>query len=771
MIKSSQNSQGGLKYMITISLDEAGVFEKNYNQTGNYSKTTLIGGILFDDLNNDVEISNEMKRIQAYYISVINQANENKKGLEAKYPQDLHYKNMANADKVKYVKDTVRKTLPEFLKNGTFNSKQLLYDGSTLPERKGKYRICAIVKSAQGKSKLLKDSNGSFFNDKVGANTYYHMVSETVEHLIFHNPLINYDDGTVEFNLDIATRLSSYLDDDKAEEYEKLGMIDNKAPYLREGTHQYSIMNSDVFRTILTEQMLEEPEQEIQVSSFKVRSISYKEDDTGNIDQVFLYLADSICSYLTFEIKANDIHTVNERARELTGTKNLIFAYDEVDLYFKRAWKFYEMGEYYDALNNAYSITMLKGKEATIYREYWVDYIGQMIISDIDKEIACGRTPYAFIECLDELRSSYMSNKLNPGAGEYIFKVLEKASKDIKANGQYQRILYQLNDIGVLVNCHKGNLKGAKPYFKKCEKYAGAVDLEEYTRTRNRYTNALLDSFEYAEAIGVIRITLELLGGLYRLSREKLGRRAVQFGKIEYAKTLSQAGQAAAYLRDKEALGFFDDALALMKDNPANRKITESYRLHYLIEANECDLYLEGMIEYTEGYNTLEGQLNAIKILSERGDINSSFAFYLFTKGLNTFYSTEEIKGIWNKTLEFEKDIDDNRKNSHPWELLYKYLGLLAIKVGDEKYAEGCLKKIVSSTEKNKDSLVSSIGLFSEAELADALGKTVRAKNIYTHLLRLINEEYPKLNIELDEITKFKDKKDFIKNIFTYMYC
>ena len=752
--------------MITISLDEAGVFEKHYNQTGNYSKTTLIGGVCFDDLNNKDELSNETKRIKAYYNAVMNKVNKRNPGLKAKYPVDLHIKTN-NGYKVKLVKDIVSQTLPEFLQKGTMDSMSLLYGDETIPERKGEYYICAIVKSAVGKSKLLKCSSSSFFNDDVGANTYYHMASEAVEHFIFHNPLLDYKGGTVEFNLDIATRQTSFIDDEASKEYEQLGMRENQRENMEEGLHQYSIMNSDVFRTILFEQMLNEPEQDIQISSFKVRAISYY----ANKNQAFLYLADSICSYLTFEIKANDIHTVNERARELTGTKNLIFAYDEVDLYFKRAWKFYEMGEYYDALNNAYSITMLKGKEATIYREYWVDYIGQMIISDIDKEIACGRTPYAFIECLDELRSSYMSNKLNPGAGEYIFKVLEKASKDIKANGQYQRILYQLNDIGVLVNCHKGNLKGAKPYFKKCEKYAGAVDLEEYTRTRNRYTNALLDSFEYAEAIGVIRITLELLGGLYRLSREKLGRRAVQFGKIEYAKTLSQAGQAAAYLRDKEALGFFDDALALMKDNPANRKITESYRLHYLIEANECDLYLEGMIEYTEGYNTLEGQLNAIKILSERGDINSSFAFYLFTKGLNTFYSTEEIKGIWNKTLEFEKDIDDNRKNSHPWELLYKYLGLLAIKVGDEKYAEGCLKKIVSSTEKNKDSLVSSIGLFSEAELADALGKTVRAKNIYTHLLRLINEEYPKLNIELDEITKFKDKKDFIKNIFTYMYC
>ena len=67
--------------MLTISLDEAGVFDAGQTPGLHDSKTTLIGGVLFDDLDSEGETDAEKERIKAFYISAVEEANKREKSL------------------------------------------------------------------------------------------------------------------------------------------------------------------------------------------------------------------------------------------------------------------------------------------------------------------------------------------------------------------------------------------------------------------------------------------------------------------------------------------------------------------------------------------------------------------------------------------------------------------------------------------------------------------------------------------------------------------
>ena len=109
--------------MYKIAIDETGDFEE---ETG----CMTISGFLFgDDSVTEDDISNEARRIDAYYRTLV-------KEVKASYPHDLHSTGYNN-QKVKPVKIMVKKTLPTFLAEGTYNGRQLRdRNGCEIPSRK-----------------------------------------------------------------------------------------------------------------------------------------------------------------------------------------------------------------------------------------------------------------------------------------------------------------------------------------------------------------------------------------------------------------------------------------------------------------------------------------------------------------------------------------------------------------------------------------------------------------------------------------------------------
>lgn len=736
--------------MITIALDEAGVFDAL--DRGVYdSATTMIGGIIFDDNGVDGELEFERARVESYYKAVIEKVNsDNNNRFKAEYPTSLHVSN-DKSDKEKNknvgrVKEAISTSLNEFLQQGTYEGKALKdLLGLDFRPRNGKYYISAVVKSSDGKNALVSDKVGSFFRDGIASNLYFHMASDTVEHFIFHNPMIPNVDKV---SLDIATKASANIPKELQAEYDNQGHY-GKKNYDRDNTKFYFLMTGDVYRTILTEQLLVSEKKNIQVESFYVRGINYKpQNEDFARRQTLMYLADSVCSYLTREIGNDDVLEVYRRAQELTGEHNLVFAYDEVDEYFKKACRAFDNGKYYDCLKNLYIITTLQSPEAQLYKENWVNYLINQIKNETSILLEQGKQPYVLNNAIIEMHNSCMTNLFDTKESEFILKVFEDIITTETTNKLIPRVIFYLNDIGVIINCHRGNAVGAEEYFKICEKYASSIDLEEYTRTRNRYANSLIDDCNYVRAIEVVRVTLDLLGGLYELSQEKLGRSKMQFGKIEFAKTLSLAGQIAAFIDSTDSSSYLKKSMELYGDDIANRRITQSYLLHYYISAGNKDAFCEEFKKYAAEKDSLEEQIKAIIKMGENGDVNPNYAFYLVLKGIYSFCSDEKIKEIWEIIMSYYGSFAVQKMHNHPWELILKYMSLLALKVGKVDFAQECFDKLDELFKEDGSDLVSDIAVYSKALLYKAFGDNQKADK---------------------EISKFSDAKD-LSSLFKYMY-
>ena len=70
--------------MLLYSLDEFGDFEGIKQE----NKPVFIAGLIYDDKNNDNEIANERKRIEAYYKAVIDEVKTEDEDFQ--YPSALH---------------------------------------------------------------------------------------------------------------------------------------------------------------------------------------------------------------------------------------------------------------------------------------------------------------------------------------------------------------------------------------------------------------------------------------------------------------------------------------------------------------------------------------------------------------------------------------------------------------------------------------------------------------------------------------------------------
>ncbi len=778
--------------MLTIALDEAGVFDTGSEERYTDSKTTLIGGITFGDNGIENEIVNERKRIEAYYRQVIDEVNLSNLGdKNAAFPEDLHV-NGKNNSTVAKVKEAVKGTLGEFIRAGTYKNSDLSFDGKKLPKREGVYYICAVVKSKNGKSELLQSELGTFFRDGYASNIYFHMMSEAVEHFIFHNPLCRNEQL---FRLDIATRISADITDkDSIEVYESQGYKGNETnnkntnagafakameaaniASANNRSQHYGLMNADVFRTIMTEQMLSSEHKKLQIDSFYVDSIRYKYDSKGgkkvlrHEDQIFMFLADSVCTYLTYHIGRDDIEDVLGRSGALAGDNILVFSYDEVDEYLKKAIRALESNEFCNALRQSYRIYITKSAESEFYRKKWIPYIEKRIVEYVKEDKRSGERSSVIFEAVQELRNAFLTNRLRIDESFYIFGILEKACETLGDDDIYDEIRYYLSDIGLRAYCHKGEPQKAEEYYKKCVKYASSAKLEEYIRSRNQYSVALLDLFAYEKAIGIIRGTIELTEGLVNLSRTHLQSQANQFGKYDLARTLSLAGQCASFMGDGEsAQNYFKEALEIIDDREETRKRTESYWIHYVIDYKKEDDYEFCMKLYT-GEKEPDKMLSAIVRNAENGLVSLRYALYLYLKGLYNFGKKEEIESVWNEIKNCVDSLDVRDRTGHPWQMINKYLCLMAIMAEDEDAFRKYKNQIIDSVSGGRDSLVSIIALSCKAFVCGEKGNTEEEIKLYSEAYDLLAENYP-LAVSKGSLTDGMQKKNVVVNKLRYMY-
>ena len=810
--------------MITISLDEQGNFETV--DKDNTNEPLFIAGLIYDyqfpdnDLSKEereeqeeVEFGEEKKRIKSYYKKVISVAKKNaaeQYKAEFVYPTALHAKKGLNEDEqkdrdhkvVKLVKEQVSNTLPEFLEMGTYNREPLKdARGRILGTRKGTYHLFSILKSDKGKAKFLTPSAGKLANDDFAGNRYFHMASTVVNRLIFHDPLYTYQNMPT-IDIDLASRVSrnvSLYDEEDAKEF-KEGKYQNLNTDGNDKHNYYYIMNGDIYRTLIAQEMLTSGRTGIMINKFFVSSINYDEESEDKKKE-FLYLADSICSILGYKLSGSSadewLLQMDERLSHLNKNENMLFGYDEIDNYFAEAWNAYEKKDYFKALSVAYDGKKLavedsehkKSVFAEYYRDHWFSKLEDNIVANI-------RANY-FIANITELSAMLPVNNLEQDKLLYLMKMFERmiptVEDDFQSNEMLGAVLYKLYDAGLAAFCHIGDSVEAEKCYKKCRQYADYVGVDAFLLTRNRLVVCYEDNFNWDEALRIATEDIEFQKKASALKSEIIGT-SEGFTTIEEARSISQKARVLAEKKDssaealfREALEKFDrgssldvlpeadskaDALDVQHKN-ANYRITQSYLLHYYADMSIQEQFEKEATDYFHGKETYSDRLSFVIDLSTdpHAEYSKYYALYVLIRGLYLFGKDQLDGTMWTRLSKLPDKlnrVDHREVGGHPWELIYKYIELIAYDLKKTKKAEH-FEALRTSCIRHTGSTIDALNLYGAAEIQDHIGEVKKRDEITEGLAQFMKEHFDKLK----DVTFFDDGYSRFQQLgeyFTLMY-
>ena len=752
--------------MITISLDEYGEFEKEDN------KPQFIAGLIFDDQENTggvhIEEGIERERIRAYYRKVISDAGD---GLS--YPQDLHSNSDRERDHnvIAPVKSKVAETLPEFIERGTYGGSALYNEnGRKIRERKGKYSLFVMLKSDDGKKKLLAENINMLVKDDWAANRYFHMAGSVVNRIIFHNPL--YPPGHMpSVNIDIATRSTGNLeelDDELADEFRKQAYLPNEV--VNKNYRYYSIMNADIYRTLIAQEMVNSGKTSIKIEKLFIKSIQY---DPNKQMMEFLYLSDSLCSMLAYRLEGMSadgwLDQIIDRVEILNPrNENLVFGYDEIDNDFSRAWNCYEHKNYYEAFSVTYDAKVKQGRFAEHYRDKWFPYLEERIRTVI--------SPEYFNKCINDLSVMLKINNLDQEKLLYLMQQFEMMIPEVadkyRSADMRSSVLYKLYDAGVSAFCHIGRAKKALEYYEKCKMYAFYVDVDTFLSTRNKLVVCLEDCFEWNEALEIAKENANYQEIASDMKREIFGK-GDELNVLNEAKTISQLARILAYKRDPEAETRFKAALDKFEHGSANYKITQSYLLHYYADMGMKEKFEDEATDYFDGKATYHQRLRYITNLSEEvhSTFSNEYALYVLVRGLFVFNQDVVDEALWKKLCSLRETLekkDGKEPGAHPWEITYKYLEMLAIRRNDED-ARKKFSEWKKTCLRGKGEIIAALEKFGNAEVAEYAGEDVERDRETAELVKYLKENFEALqdvDFSPDGIKRYRELEQY----FTFMY-
>lgn len=753
--------------MLTISLDEQGEFENIRYINGDDRAPLFIGGVIFDDCGIRGEYQRERKRIDLYLRMVCRQA-------DAVFPTDLHV-NGSNSAKVREVKQLLSKTLAEFLQHGCLELEGNEYSEELrkMPKRSGKFYIFSYLKFRTSLQRMLRDSASMLIRDSVAGNLYLHMVEEVTGRIIFHNPVIK-DIQKVRFEL--ATR-RVVLDENSEhiQEYLDLGYRDDPdISHKKDGKRTFILTNADVYRTAMEREMMNTEKQNIDVESMGVKSIYYGSDE-GNYRMSFLYLADIICSVLGFRPDTSSpmalINEFKDRADSLAGhSDNLIFAYDEVDFVYKKAWAKFEEKDYFEALKLVCKGQKTDSPYTEFYKKEWL----QRLIGCLTEE---NNYP-AYRIALQKYYMSTLSNNLHQDELVDIYLALESMLNQMKfQDAGEQAAVYDLYDAGVSAFCHIGDSIRAEECYKKCVEYARFAEMERYLRTRNKMVVFQTDRFQFGEALKIARENI-----LYQ--EELLALRGLIMDAEENSKhygiALSQLGQIQTSLHMKEGEDSFLKALSQMggEDTPDYFQ-TLSYLLHHYLEMGEKEKYDCWAKKYFGGTSSLSKQFRHIVREGAKGyraRFSMKFALYVYVKGLYLFHMDDISESLAEVLSNIEKEIFQiggkeavDQINNHPWEIIYKYLALIMVRIGNQQQAHeymGKMEEVLTYHE----FILDAICVFGELEFAIENNEEGREEILQEELAKLFEGNHSEISQKIRNLSCDECYQYLKREVLNYMY-
>lgn len=686
--------------MITIALDEQGDFE---NLEGKLNREPVfIGGIVYDDVDDETDLVNEQVRLERYLKRMCLEAG-------GRYPNDLHvasHGGTSNRETVKQVKTRFGLTIKEFMEHGTWNGRELLQEA-----RKGKYYIFISMRGRNGKKALLSSRVSEVVREDFASNLYVHMAEEVVMRLLFHNPILQ---NIRKFKLELATRrvilkdgAERYNREAKRREYEKLGFheVVRENGSDSQATTEYQLTNPTNYRTAIEREMLQCENHAVMTERIGVKSIYY---DHAKTNMVFLYLADAVCSHLSYNREGTQPHEWIESFFEVSKqinprSSNMIWAYDEADEYFSKGLRAAEEKDFYLALGHIFDGIRCTSTMRDFYTKYWYPLVIDFARAKAD--------PQSFSMAIRKLNDSIMSNELNQEKLIYIYEVLEKTGEEMGfVDKKQEAILYHLYDAGVSAYTHMGRSEKAKQRFEKTKQYAEYVSMEAFLRTRNKMVVFLCDTQAFDEALKISDENVVYHEMLSEMKKQIF--QSESHESLNHAKALSQRAQVYAFMENDNAEIDFTAALGILDRDTPDYLITESYLMHYYIASGNKKGYEECARHYYGERNSLKGQFDYIarKGAGENARFALKYALYVYIKALYTFYS-EDISpngGLLNKLKGIEKALTDlnknaeNQINGHPWELIYKYVALIMIQHQQMDEARRYMEKIEQFAQTNE---------------------------------------------------------------------
>lgn len=707
--------------MITIAIDEYGDFnflKPNSKNTDNKKNVLYISGIVYNDLDDSQDANFERQRLDRFFRVIADK--ENVSYPEAFYskqkgevsesnsddlPTETMYLNMLDSEeenseensyaakktvyiseKAKY-KRAIAAALPEFFAHGTYNGEELV----PVP-RRGFYSIAVMLKSEKGKSMFNDEQTGVLSHDDTVSNLYWHMADATVSRLVFHNPY-NLDVNRVQF--DLPTRITEVAADNpiKIEEFKALGFKEHVFPRgTKPNPHKvyFQVANEFNYRAALELKSVDYNRLNMDIKTFKALSINY--DAKGRLETekyAFLYLANFLCGHFSFYGKLHTLvsdmsrfEAIRKLTDELNGSApNLLFVYDDVDINYEQAMIEFCRQNYVAALSHLYDGAHGESNFAEFYRTEWFPHIEELIHGEMDVR--------GIERAIQDL--AYYADDTNCNANKlvYMFKHLEQLVISLENQELLDgRIAYAFYDTGMTAFNHVGDNSLAEYCFLECRHWSRYVPIEDYLLTLKRHVVSFVDCYLYKDALQASRDIVSMEEHIQTLRAKLYG--SDIGASISLGQAYSQLGQVYAYLQDPDAEKFFKNALSIFDDTSSDAYRTQSYLLHYYIEVGDKASYEQLAVDYFGGNHTLADQLSYIQSLPEQEvHVQSmAFALYVYVKALYVLYRDDIGAFITNQLHRIEQDI---RKavliNSHPWELIYTYLSLIALQAGNNPLA------------------------------------------------------------------------------------
>lgn len=628
--------------MIVISLDEGGRFELIRNP-----QCMLIGGIVFQ-CQTDNDLKQEQRSLENFFKTICGEQG-------CSYPYDLHYNwegaQVVNAETASKVKNALEEEMQDYLKmRGRWS--------------KGRpAKSCYYVFCMAGDSHGLNEQTASNLRDDVAAIRYEHMVYRTIENILFYNP--KFPDET-DIRLSLPTRVIKVTDPGMQSEmlelgYRKLQKGNTYSPDI------FHVTDESGFRTCLESALLNSDRNDL-VFNLSVQSMNY---NTPQFQQMFLYLADTMCSIWQDAIKGMTIleqalPALTECGNKLAYTGNsMLWAYHHADQKWRSCWSDFRHGNWFESLKTADDLRASRAPAEKIYSGIW--------IPTFEKALEKANNYTALDKAFTRL-DQYMLNRSErkQGTALYIMDMLKRNYSRIEDENLRGKLEYQVSKIMTGLYNHNGDHEHARKEYEKCVRAARYVPIEEFLGLQLLYATSMNDAERFEEAE---QISAELVSHHELLNEIKSTVYPNNNSVYDsYARALSQHGQSIAFLgKDREAEAEFRKALDLFEKETDDWWTTGNYLLHTLIDQGNKEAY-EALAKEYFGTGNLKKKLKKITD-GKAGSI--PYSIYLLLKGTWVFGGKETEQEIIRECTEKIRKLYESSDLRHPWEMIMKYCAFL----------------------------------------------------------------------------------------------